>query len=195
MRHLPVLPARDAIDQITIASPCAVPWDSMRGDERVRFCGHCRQNVYNVVSFTRQEARRLIEAREGRLCVRLLRRDDGTVVTADCWTRLRAARRRGWLEVAAVLVMIGWTQLTAVRFGWQALGRLWKRAPAPCAVGEIPTERLGLRAQAAPADPDELQGLVSGAAIVISHETGEMAPPVVLGKHRPSRELAGRIRR
>ena len=110
------------MDEVVIASPCIVSWDGMRGDDRVRFCGQCRQNVYNVEALDRGAARRLIEAREGRVCLRVLRRDDGTVVTADCWTRLRAARRRGVLAFVAMLIVVGFAQLGAMRFGLRALG-------------------------------------------------------------------------
>jgi hypothetical protein len=110
---------RDAVDQIEIASPCTVPWSSMRGDDRVRFCGHCRQNVYNIDGFGRDEARRLV-AREGRVCVRIFRRSDGTVMTADCWTRLRAARRRGLIPFVVMLLVVGWNELGAMRIGLAA---------------------------------------------------------------------------
>jgi hypothetical protein len=116
--------ARDAVDQIEIRSPCTVAWDSMRsagGDGRVRFCGECRQNVYNIEMMSRGEAQRLIGMREGRVCVRILRRPDGTVVTADCWARLRAARRRGFLPFLGMLVLVGFTELIAIGAG---LGRL-----------------------------------------------------------------------
>jgi len=108
---------QDAVDQVEISSPCTVPWSSMRGDGRIRFCGHCRQNVYNVEAFGRAEARRLVAESEGRLCVRILRRSDGTVVTADCWTRLRAARRRGIAPFLAMLLVVAWAELVAIRFG------------------------------------------------------------------------------
>jgi hypothetical protein len=196
MRHLPVLPARDAVDEIEIASPCTVPWDSMRGTELVRFCGQCHQNVYNVHSFTRPEARRLIEAQEGRRCVRILRRDDGTVVTADCWTRLRAARRRGWLAVAAVLVMIAWTQVSAMRFGWQLLTDWWKPGPAPCSLGEASPERRGLVVgELQPQLPVQLQGVsiglppiqhdVAGKPSAPSKRKGHVMGGAILGRRRP----------
>jgi hypothetical protein len=92
----------------------------MRGDDRVRFCRECRQNVFNVEAMTRAEAERMIADREGRACIRMLRRPDGTVVTADCWARLRAARRRGLLPFLGMLVVVGWAQLAAMRFGWRA---------------------------------------------------------------------------
>jgi hypothetical protein len=122
---------RDAVDQIEIASPCTVPWSSMRGDDRVRFCGHCRQNVYNIEGFDRAEARRLVAAGEGRLCVRILRRCDGTVVTADCWARLRAARRRGILPLLAMLLVVAWAELVAIRIGLDGWRRLATKTTAP----------------------------------------------------------------
>jgi hypothetical protein len=119
---------RDAIDRIEISSPCTVPWDVMKGDDRVRFCGQCRQNVYNVEALGRGEARRLIAETEGRACVRILRRPDGTVVTADCWARLRAARRRGIVPFLAMLLVVGVAELAAVSFGLFALGELLGKA-------------------------------------------------------------------
>lgn len=122
---------QDAVDQVEISSPCTVPWSSMRGDDRVRFCGHCRQNVYNVEAFDRVEARRLVAQCEGRLCVRILRRSDGTVVTADCWTRLRAARRRGIAPFVAMLLVVAWAELVAIRFGLGAWRRFVANPPVP----------------------------------------------------------------
>ncbi|HTB58840.1 MAG TPA: hypothetical protein VLC06_13255 [Polyangia bacterium] len=127
----------DTIDQIEISSPCTVSWGAMRaaggagGDERVRFCGQCRQNVYNVEAMSRGEARRLIAAREGRVCVRILRRPDGTVVTADCWARLRAARRRGFLPFLGMMVLVGLTEIMAIGVGLCRLRGLLAGPPPP----------------------------------------------------------------
>jgi hypothetical protein len=115
----------DSLDRLTIATPCPVSWASMRGDDRVRYCGHCRQSVYNIVAMGRAEALRVLERRTGRLCVRLHRRPDGTVVTADCRSRLRAARRRGRIAFAVALVVVACGQLSAMIFGLQGLRRLW----------------------------------------------------------------------
>ena len=134
---------RDTIDQIEISSPCTVSWGEMRaaggagGDERVRFCGQCRQNVYNVEAMSRGEARRLIAAREGRVCVRILRRPDGTVVTADCWARLRAARRRGLLPFLGMMVLVGLTELIAMGVGLVRLKGLMGGAPPPPSIALI----------------------------------------------------------
>src|SRR5436190_3967616 len=115
MTHLRVIATQ--LDQITIASPCTVPWESMPGNERVRYCGQCRQQVYNIEELTSGQAMHLIQQWERRVCVRILRRNDGTVVTADCWTRLRAARQRGMLPWLAMLAVVFFVQLWAMRFG------------------------------------------------------------------------------
>lgn len=77
-RALPLL------DDIAIATPCFVDWNSMVGDERVRFCGECQKQVYNLSNMNADEAEALVREREGDLCARLYRRADGTVLTADC---------------------------------------------------------------------------------------------------------------
>jgi len=84
----------DLLNSLRVASPCHVSWDDMTGDERVRFCSSCRLNVYNFADMTSEEVKGLIAKSEGRICGRLYRRTDGTVLTRDCPTGLRAVRRR-----------------------------------------------------------------------------------------------------
>jgi hypothetical protein len=82
------------LEMIHIANPCHVSWDTMAGDERVRFCTRCRLNVYNISAMTRRDAEHLLLQGEGRTCLRLFRRADGTVLTRDCSAVLRAAPRK-----------------------------------------------------------------------------------------------------
>ena len=84
-----------ALDDVAIASPCSADWAQMSGDARSRFCGACRKHVYDLSAMTRAQAVRTIVEKEGRLCARLYRRADGTVLTADC--------PRGLADVAARL--------------------------------------------------------------------------------------------
>jgi hypothetical protein len=76
----------------------------MAGDDRTRFCGKCQQHVYNVESLTPDEVRALVQRREGRVCVRLQLRSDGTVITRDCWYVVRRARERLAATVMGVAV-------------------------------------------------------------------------------------------
>lgn len=95
-----------SLDLIQIASPCEAPWEAMSGDERQRFCAHCKLHVYNLSEMTRSEAQQFLEQREGRTCVRLFRRGDGTVLTRDCPVGLKALRQRLVRGVAALAGMV-----------------------------------------------------------------------------------------
>jgi hypothetical protein len=80
--------------RVRVASKCTADWEEMLGAERVRFCPQCSLNVYDLSAMTRREAEELIATREGRLCARLYRRADGTVLTRDCPVGLRAVVHR-----------------------------------------------------------------------------------------------------
>ena len=82
------------LSNVKVAAPCSADWDGMIGNERVRFCGQCSRNVFNLSSMTKKEAENLVEHTEGRVCIRFYRRADGTVLTDNCPVGLRAVRRR-----------------------------------------------------------------------------------------------------
>ena len=82
------------LDHISVAAPCNVGWDNMVGTERVRFCGECSLNVYNLSAMTKNEAELLISQTEGMLCVRYYRRADGTILTKNCPVGVQALKRR-----------------------------------------------------------------------------------------------------
>lgn len=103
------------LDLIKIAAPCPITWEQMMGDERVRFCHHCQLNVYNLSSLNKADAEALLASTEGRLCARLYRRSDGTVLTSDCPVGVRALRKKVARSVAAVFALVG--SLTTVALG------------------------------------------------------------------------------
>jgi hypothetical protein len=94
-RGLPLL------ESVQVAAPCSADWDAMIGDERVRFCAQCAKNVYNLSALPREEAEALLLEKEGKLCVRLYKRADGTVLTSDCPVGVRRRRRR---RIAALAI-------------------------------------------------------------------------------------------
>lgn len=94
------------LEHINVASPCPASWEAMSGDDRSRNCAQCDRSVYNIAGLSRKEASDLIQNREGRMCVRLHRRSDGTVITSDCPKGLRAYRLRVAKYAGAVLATI-----------------------------------------------------------------------------------------
>ena len=98
----------------------------MRGDERMRFCDLCQLNVYNVAGMTEAEVREFVSFAEGRLCMRLMKRADGTVITQDCPVGLAAYRKRvakyAGAAMAAIvgLFSISYGQENSVSFGQKA---------------------------------------------------------------------------
>lgn len=94
------------LNNIRIASPCSANWDEMYGDDRKRFCGECKLNVYNLSGMSRPEAENLLANSEGRLCVRFYRRNDGTILTQDCPVGWQKIKRRVSGVAAAIFSMI-----------------------------------------------------------------------------------------
>lgn len=98
---LPVLP------NIRVAAPCTADWNAMSGDERMRACGQCNKNVYNLSNMTRDEAEALIIAKEGKLCVRYYQRTDGTIILKDCEVAISSRRKRRLIAAGAAALLAG----------------------------------------------------------------------------------------
>lgn len=126
------------VQRLYIAAPCDVGWDTMEGDERTRFCGQCKLNVYNVAEMSTKEAAALIRKNEGRLCMRLYKRRDGTIITDNCPVGLRKIRDRVKRCAAALIMSLVWVGLVS-------------SARAQGLVGPGPEAgRLGLSSEVAP---------------------------------------------
>jgi hypothetical protein len=97
----------DALSRLSIAKPCPASWDAMTGDDRVRHCELCKLNVYSIAALTTAEALDLVTKAEGRVCGRLYKRADGTVLTADCPVGVKAAWRRvAWAAAGAAVIVL-----------------------------------------------------------------------------------------
>lgn len=103
------------LGSLRVASPCGVSWDSMEGGGRVRFCRLCSLNVYDFAGMTRAEVEALLLKTEGRLCGRMTRRADGTVLTKDCPVGLRALRLRATRAAGAAFAAL--LSLCSLAFG------------------------------------------------------------------------------
>jgi hypothetical protein len=123
-RTLPLL------ENIAIAAPCSASWDEMVGDDRIRFCGHCEKNVYNLSALPREEAEALVGARDSKMCVRLYKRADGTVLTSDCPVGVKRRRRR-----RAVAGVVGGGMLAAAAASMFTRPMAYQGDPMPAVQG------------------------------------------------------------
>ena len=94
------------LDNLRVASPCSMDWERMQGDDRKRYCGDCKLNVYNLSGMTRYDAEHLLRMSEGRLCVRYFKRADGTILTQDCPVGWALVKQRVSVMAAAVFSLI-----------------------------------------------------------------------------------------
>jgi hypothetical protein len=126
------------LHELQMASPCPASWDQMKGDDKVRFCGECRLNVYNLSAMGRREAEELVRQREGRLCVRFYRRADGTVLTQDCPGGLAALQHAtcwAFLRITAVVAAMLFLMFSLIisasggRARSRSAGNIWQVEP------------------------------------------------------------------
>ncbi len=61
------------IDTIEVKDACSESWNEMKGNDQVRFCGHCAFEVNNISALTRKQAMRLVRESDGRICVRYIK--------------------------------------------------------------------------------------------------------------------------
>ncbi|MBX9688122.1 MAG: hypothetical protein K2X27_15550 [Candidatus Obscuribacterales bacterium] len=103
--------ACNLLDNLVIASPCSIPWDAMKGDERKRLCGGCSRFVHNISDMTRSEAELFLQENGTSQCMIFYRRFDGTIMTDDCPRALRKLRNacKTAYRVAAGLLAVLFT--------------------------------------------------------------------------------------
>ncbi len=75
------------LNDISIASPCSADWNSMRGNDQVRFCEHCNLNVHDLSAMSRMRAERLVSRSNGRLCVRFISDSAGLLMSQPAQKR------------------------------------------------------------------------------------------------------------
>ena len=96
--------------KIKIASPCSARWMDMKGDAHTRFCEHCSKHVYDLSGMSAEEAVALFKEKEGRMCVRVFQRADGTVLHGnDCpvgVARYRQRMRAFWGAGVSAMVLM-----------------------------------------------------------------------------------------
>lgn len=97
----------DVLREIRIATPCLADWGAMKGDDKRRLCEQCGLHVHNLAALTGPEIGALVLGASGRVCARLYRRADGTILTADCPVGLAAARAKVRRTLARTVALAG----------------------------------------------------------------------------------------
>ena len=137
----------------------------MAGDERARFCGHCSKHVANLSAMTRAQIETLVREKEGKFCGRFHRRTDGTMLTADCPSRLRRVRERvakiGGALCALVLSVVGCSSRRGSETTGQVLMGDVAVSPVVCSTNN-PPEIAGKIALPAPRQNTNSRVLMGG---------------------------------
>lgn len=97
MLSKPSQPALPILQQIKIEAPCPKDWEQMEGTDARRFCDHCQMQVHNFSELHPEEIQAVMISGE-RVCARMTRRSDGSLVTKSTQTVDQPMTRRGWLE-------------------------------------------------------------------------------------------------
>jgi hypothetical protein len=95
---------------INITSPCDADWNSMIGNDRIRFCEHCQLSVHTVDLNSKKQVRRLLARSKGRLCVRSVER---RAVAATFQPLYKIGRRASALAAGAFSAALGFTNVAA----------------------------------------------------------------------------------
>ncbi|MBZ5523409.1 MAG: carboxypeptidase-like regulatory domain-containing protein [Acidobacteriia bacterium] len=121
------------LQNVRIASPCPSDWAQMTGDDRVRHCSECNLDVYNFAVMTAAEVEQLLGSRRGgRVCARIYRRADGTMLTEDCprgfrMLAQRVSRVAGAALAAVMSLNFAWGVQTAAQPSTQADSKAGKK--------------------------------------------------------------------
>jgi hypothetical protein len=123
------LPTLKVLDAISVPTHCPVPWEGMEGTSQTRFCTKCSHPVHDVSELTTEEALALLRGPGRPPCLRIYRRADGRVLTADCTTK----RERVWKWLRRRCAWVG-----SVFAGWFLSGcQHATQGMAPAEYGEV----------------------------------------------------------
>ena len=108
------MPPKLFLKNLTIPSPCNVDWNSMKGNDQVRFCEHCELSVHNLSAMTRHQAERLVARSNGRLCVQYVADANGKPLLAQAGMKLhRISRRASRIAAGAFTATLSVTSAVA----------------------------------------------------------------------------------
>lgn len=132
------------LDVIDIPKPCQVPWDTMTGDDQIRFCGMCKKNVYNISEMGTFEAETFLQENLGSVCFGFIRRADGTIVTDTCPKIFKPVRNGfRWLKKIVALILGAVMSSSAALAQGESESQFKKQLKRTIADGRGPSPRFG----------------------------------------------------
>src|SRR5215472_8929716 len=159
-----VMSTKEKLAQLKVISPCTENWDSMAGNDRVRFCSHCSLHVQDISAMTSQRALKLALDSRGRLCVRYVSDDDSNPLTNLSRKARRLGRRTSQLAAgafsAALTMATAAAQSGAVHTPAQDQAVIvqppqWTASPSAPAAGDSKPKRVGIMGRIAVRMPSE----------------------------------------
>lgn len=160
---------KNFLNHVTIPSPCSADWNSMIGNDQVRFCGHCNLDVHNLSQMTRRQAERLVARSNGRLCVRYHQNAAGRPATLPTGRKLHhIGRRVSRLAAGAFTATLSVT--SAVAQGSVS----YREVPNP-SVARQPNARWTSNSSIVGAVKDQNGALIPGATVFVSHDEFKVA--------------------
>jgi len=175
---------------LNIVEPCPKSWGELEGAGTRRFCDQCSLHVVDGSALTQEEAKALVTETSERVCMRLVKDENGKIVHAEAAPKPRAVDRLlryGLTAVAGVLAACGDDRKAPGDTG-SGSGTGSPTDPAPGDTGERPPEIMGEVCY-----PEEM------GAVEVQHEEfmGLVAPGSVEEEVEPPatepREMLGRV--
>lgn len=105
--------AKNFLNNLTIPAPCQADWNSMIGNDQVRFCEHCSLDVHDLSQLSRSQAERLVGRSQGRLCVRYHHDPAGRLVNLPGKKLHRISRRVSRIAAGAFTAALSVTSAVA----------------------------------------------------------------------------------
>jgi hypothetical protein len=163
-RHLP-----KPHERLKVSEPCSAEWDSMSGNERVRFCAHCRIHVHNLSEVTPREALDLVLRSGGRLCLRIERDPLGLPRTRALAEPLYQISRRAARLAAGVFgAALTLSSAAAARAQTPAPARQVVTAPAEVTPEAAPVQDTEVTVQTP--EEVEVEGATGGLVVIMPSE-------------------------
>lgn len=173
------------LDNIRVATPCSADWNEMVGNDRIRHCGKCDKDVFNLSQMTREDAEALLQEKQGNLCARYYQRADGTILTSDCAVGKKQRRRRRVMAVAAAALCAG-----GGAFTWKLMtheqGSIAPRDDLRMISGEVAIQG-GVSLPPADPVPDKANIETASPDLVLGQATVPREPPHTSHKAPPAK--------